>query len=484
MLALPLPMFSSKERAGNEGVLYPLASRGWNAGAAHRYDSHVRQAVDSAHPSRRHGRRMGLAWAVLTWLTLGGIACDTPSTQRRSRPGTSRHAPDKRAQPPKPTRPALRGATQASPWPPGVPPWSEGRSVQESLAACQKRLKAALPLEVAQTFADLGYSDALRDSCLSKRAVQRGDPQACAKLGVRALRQGCLERLAVVHGQPEHCPHDRLWPGGKALCLAWALRRPAYCDRLASDAAQLCRAVFTTRPEACADSPRPGHCRAMQQRYADLLMPAQNTEPLPAVQQGLSVLRRAPGGQGWQGLTPVQVPQLEGGVYLRVRDCQWQLVFGRRRPALLAGTAHRDVLHLALEVTLPPEATERRQRLQPPAVRATLQPAAEAQGQSVAPVVEGASASDAGAALPAAWPHARTASRGSVIVQPLSKGHGGPLRLELDLYLQHGDQSEWLRGHLHTFIRDRQRMPSRCAGAGQAPRRRHKRHSNQATTPM
>ncbi|MCA9617254.1 MAG: hypothetical protein KC586_31045, partial [Myxococcales bacterium] len=160
-----------------------------------------------------------------------------------------------------------------SPWP------LETASLRESLerftdvTSCVTRLRAGVPVEVAESLADLGYDAVFEDLCRALDAAKKGDPTACGELGATALRDGCQRRVALASGNPDHCPPARGREGRDPICLAWTTGLVGLCDATVGDSRRTCRAVAARDASTCRADAR---CRAAVQRYADSVADAQS----------------------------------------------------------------------------------------------------------------------------------------------------------------------------------------------------------------
>ncbi|MCB9634152.1 MAG: hypothetical protein H6721_18680 [Sandaracinus sp.] len=163
---------------------------------------------------------------------------------------------------------------------PAPSPWPlETASLRESLerfsdvASCVTQLRAGVPVEVAESLADLGYDAVFEDLCRALDAAKKGDPTACGELGATALRDGCQRRVALASGNPDHCPPARGREGRDPICLAWTTGLVGLCDATVGDSRRTCRAVAARDASTCRADAR---CRAAVQRYADSVADAQS----------------------------------------------------------------------------------------------------------------------------------------------------------------------------------------------------------------
>ena len=138
----------------------------------------------------------------------------------------------------------------------------------ESRASCEARLRAQMPVELAETLSDLGFDTALRDVCIGLQAAKLEDAAVCEESSVRTTREGCLRRLAIHAGQPDLCPNARGVPGRDPLCVAWAGRAPRQCLALTGGARRTCEAVLGNDDDGCRED---DNCLARVARYGELV---------------------------------------------------------------------------------------------------------------------------------------------------------------------------------------------------------------------
>ncbi len=137
----------------------------------------------------------------------------------------------------------------------------------ETRARCEQRLRAQMPVELAETLADLGYDAVLRDICIGLDAAKQDDEEICNESSVRTTREGCLRRLAIHAGKPDLCPSARGVPGRDPLCVAWAARAPRQCLALTGMLRQTCESVLKNDAEGCDED---DNCMARVERYGSV----------------------------------------------------------------------------------------------------------------------------------------------------------------------------------------------------------------------
>lgn len=153
---------------------------------------------------------------------------------------------------------------EPSPWP--LDTVSLEASVERfvDVPSCVEALRARVPVELAESLADLGYGSALDDVCGGLGAAKSRDASSCDALSATSLRDGCRRRVALLAHDPTSCPPARGTSGRDPSCLAWATGDTRLCAALVGDAERTCRAVGTNEPRACRGDAR---CEATVRRY-------------------------------------------------------------------------------------------------------------------------------------------------------------------------------------------------------------------------
>lgn len=171
---------------------------------------------------------------------------------------------------PPPPRPIEREPVEVevspSPWPTDTASLEESLERFEDLTSCVQRLRSSVPVEVAESLADLGYDAVLEDVCRGLAAAKARDPEVCDALGATALRDGCRRRVALTSKDPEHCPPARAMEGRDPSCLAWTTGVTRLCDATVGDVRRTCESVSKNDPSTCG---RDTACVAAVRRYGD-----------------------------------------------------------------------------------------------------------------------------------------------------------------------------------------------------------------------
>ena len=154
-----------------------------------------------------------------------------------------------------------------SAWPVDLTDFRASVEEFETRARCEQRLRAQMPVELAETLADLGYDAVLRDICIGLDAAKQDNQEVCNESSVRTTREGCLRRLAIYSGKPDLCPGARGIPGRDPLCVAWAAKAPRQCLALAGALRQTCEAVLKNSVDGCDED---DNCMARVSRYGSI----------------------------------------------------------------------------------------------------------------------------------------------------------------------------------------------------------------------
>lgn len=160
----------------------------------------------------------------------------------------------------------------ASEWPAEIASLEESVAAFETQEQCERALRERVPVELSESFADLGYERIFVETCIAIRAARERSPERCGEIEVSALERGCLLRVASIAELPDECPSDPTRPGRDAKCIAWALRDPTLCRAARSDRAE-CEAVLADDAGRCARALEEdrGRCEAAVRRYASSL---------------------------------------------------------------------------------------------------------------------------------------------------------------------------------------------------------------------
>jgi hypothetical protein len=177
------------------------------------------------------------------------------------------------APPVPPAPPAIEEAAAEAPptpseWPAEIASLEESVRAFETTAECEAALRARVPVELSESFADLGYGRIFVETCTSLEAVRERSIERCGDIEVTALERGCVLRVAAITGDPDRCPSDPTRPGRDAKCIAWALRDPTLC-RAARSGRDECEAVLANDVARCRAAPEEarGRCEAAVRRY-------------------------------------------------------------------------------------------------------------------------------------------------------------------------------------------------------------------------
>ena len=217
-----------------------------------------------ARPSRPSRWRAGAARHRLPWLAALGLSLLALACDERP-PEPTRPPP-----PPAPAAPADEPPPEPTPWPDDVRDLGQSLEAFDDRAGCEARLRAEVPVELAEAFADLRYDAVVEDVCAGLAAAKAEDPDACDALRVTALRRGCRLRAALVAEAPDACPPAAVGTEGRdPLCLAWASRSPALCAGAARR--DWCLAVQRNEPGRCRRDAEPARCRAEVQRLGPVI---------------------------------------------------------------------------------------------------------------------------------------------------------------------------------------------------------------------
>jgi len=176
-----------------------------------------------------------------------------------------------------PTPEAVEVEASPSPWPTETASLEESLARFEDEASCVARLRQSVPVELAQTLADLGYDAVLDDVCRDLHAGKSGDPAACESLGATGLRDGCRMRVALATRNPEHCPPARAMQGRDPSCLAWTTGVTRLCAATVGDARRRCVAVAKNEARVCG---RDAACAAAVRRYGSSVVPSEDGDDL------------------------------------------------------------------------------------------------------------------------------------------------------------------------------------------------------------
>ena len=237
---------------------------------------------------------------------------------------------------PEAERPQLADAP-ASAWPTDLVDLRASVEEFETRASCESRLRAQMPVELAESLADLGYDAVLRDICIGLHAAKEANPALCEESSVRTTREGCLRRLAIHAGQPDLCPSSRGVPGRDPLCVAWAGRAARQCLALTGGLRRTCQAVLRNDAEGCRDDEG---CTARVARYGSVVE-SEVPDSFPATEVKLVVRRE-------RGALEATFP-LDAGVHLAaIEGCAWQLT-------LDVGELFRDQPRFRLDARLAPD---------------------------------------------------------------------------------------------------------------------------------
>jgi hypothetical protein len=157
----------------------------------------------------------------------------------------------------------------ASEWPAEIASLEESVAAFETQEECERALRERVPVELSESFADLGYERIFVETCVAIRAARERSTERCREIEVSALERGCLVRVASIAELPDECPSDPTRPGRDAKCIAWALRDPTLCRAARSDRAE-CEAVLANDVDRCGQALEEdrGRCEAAVRRYA------------------------------------------------------------------------------------------------------------------------------------------------------------------------------------------------------------------------
>lgn len=202
----------------------------------------------------------------------------------------------------------------ASAWPTDLVDLRASIEEFESRASCEARLRARMPVELAETLADLSYDAVLRDICIGLHAAKTRDAEMCDESSVRTTREGCLRRLAIHAGEADLCPSARGVPGRDPICVAWAGRAPRQCLALTGSLRRTCEAVLGNDVERCGED---DNCAARVARYGTIVE-TEIPESFPATEVKLVVRREQ---RALENTFP-----LDEGVHLAAIDgCAYEL---------------------------------------------------------------------------------------------------------------------------------------------------------------
>lgn len=159
-----------------------------------------------------------------------------------------------------------------SEWPEQIASLEESVAQFETQDECERALRARVPVELSESFADLGYERIFVETCLAIRAARERSVERCREIEVSALERGCLLRVAAIAELPDECPPDPTRSGRDAKCIAWALRDPTLCRAARTERAE-CEAVLAGDSDLCARALEEDRdrCEAAVQRYASSL---------------------------------------------------------------------------------------------------------------------------------------------------------------------------------------------------------------------
>lgn len=157
-----------------------------------------------------------------------------------------------------------------SPWPTDPASWAESLERFEDVPSCVERLRAGVPIELAESLADLGYDTVYDDVCHALAAAEAGDASGCEALSASALRDGCRRRVALATRDPDVCPPARGLAGRDATCLAWTTGLARLCDAARVGEERTCRAVGANDAARCRGDAR---CEAAVKRYGGSVAP-------------------------------------------------------------------------------------------------------------------------------------------------------------------------------------------------------------------
>lgn len=224
--------------------------------------------------------------------------------------GSEPSAPE--APPPRPIAPeAVEVEAGPSPWPTDTVSLEESLERFEDLTSCVEGLRSSVPVEVAESLADLGYDAVLEDVCRGLAAAKARDPEACDALGATALRDGCRRRVALSSKDPEHCPPARAMEGRDPSCLAWTTGVTRLCDATVGEVRRTCESVSKNDPSTCGRDPA---CVAAVRRYGGSVAPVIEPDELVA---SLTIVHTAADGE--EGRTTHDT--LSRGVALSTEGC-------------------------------------------------------------------------------------------------------------------------------------------------------------------
>lgn len=241
-----------------------------------------------------------------------------------------------------------------SAWPEDVVDLAGSLEAVQSVGSCRERLRAQMPVEVAEVMADLAYAQVIDDTCAGLVAVRDRSAEGCDALSVSATRRGCRQRLALVAGEPLHCPESAVTDGRDPVCVAWAARDPALCKSAGAADRARCRAVLSGNEDDCRSS-RGGErarCEAEIQRYTSSLgderVESAAADVTPVFRLTAEVERSGSAGE------PIAIEHagVEQGVYLAARGCAHRLSLtdGSATPSPVSFTDRPPVAELEVDV--------------------------------------------------------------------------------------------------------------------------------------
>jgi len=274
------------------------------------------------HPGKAVGSVPVAAWLAAAGLSIA-VACDDTPDRAPSGGASDEGA----GEAPAPEEVAAVAEPASSAWPTGAPDLLASLEEVGDAQSCRRRIRAEVPVEVAEAFADLGYEQILDDVCAGLVAVRDRSVEGCDALSVSALRRGCRRRLAIVAGRPDACPGDRALPGREPVCLAWAARDPALCRAAMPDRQARCRAVLAGEPDAC-DRERGGdrgRCEAMVRRYAPALGDERRESAAEEVEPRFAVTAEVVRDDETVDTVEISRDVLDRGVHLAAEGCSHRL---------------------------------------------------------------------------------------------------------------------------------------------------------------
>ena len=321
-----------------------------------------------------------------------------------------------------------------SAWPDDVADLTGSLEAVQSIESCRERLRAQLPVEVAEVMADLAYAQVIDDVCAGLVAVRDRSAEGCDTLSVSAVRRGCRQRLALVAGDPDSCPDSLVTAGREPVCVAWAARDPALCRSAGAADRARCRAVLSNDADGCR-SYRGGdraRCEAEVRRYAGALGETRAetaaAEVTPIFRLTAEVVRGGSTGE------PVAIAHdfVAQGVHLAARGC-----------------AHRlSLIDEAAAAPAPVSFTDR-----PPVAELEVDVPVGAETPLVVPL--GATTAALRVRLPGVGEASSIAgAEGDVTITDWSTERGGLVAARIDGELALTPGRVRVRGELRTFVRD------------------------------